>query len=92
MIISSPMIVKCMECGEVIKISPEFECVGTTERNMGTEYEMEWIYEDNCPKCNKSIFIKIIAWEYPNFNLNDSEIIAENLEIIQKPRFSFIDM
>lgn len=89
--ISIPAKVKCRQCGKLIDVWTEMECVATNERNMGTEYEMEGIFEDICPKCNISIYVKIEAWEYPSMTVNHYNVVAENAEVIKAPEFSFDD-
>lgn len=62
--------VKCQNCGTIIDVNINFECVSTNERDMGTELDYEGIFEGVCPGCSKDIFIKIEAYEYPEGVIN----------------------
>lgn len=61
----------------------------TNERDMGTEYDYEGIYEGVCPGCGKDIFAKIESYEYPAGTLEfsgnqvfDGITVEDKLELI----------
>ena len=97
------LIYECNTCGNrtVIpeeNLNYEFECVESSERQMGTEkhYKME---EDlKCAYCRTSTNLTFEIWEYPKYTLNHEEINIENAKIIRSLDFgtffwdNFIDI
>jgi hypothetical protein len=81
--------IKCLNCEHLIEVKPDIECISTDERNMGTEYVYEGIYDELCPVCNNDLFLKIEAWEYPKLVLNYQNIETNNIEILGNIDFIF---
>lgn len=82
-----PLVVQCEECNEIIEVYVDLECVSTDERQMGAEYQYEGIVEDNCPKCDNSIYINLSVWEYPEGAINDQDEIIEGAELLEGPDY-----
>lgn len=80
------MIIKCNTCGHEYSIIPEMEYIDAADRNMGTEYELESIWEINCKKCGTDLYMRLEAWEYPEGVLNDTKYDGENITILKKPK------
>lgn len=81
--LNKPVLIQCSECGEVIEVYDDFECVSCCERGMGEEYEYELIVDDFCPKCNNSIFLRIEVWEYPVGALNYLDHEINGAEVVE---------
>ncbi|WP_158850987.1 PIN-like domain-containing protein [Algibacter sp. L1A34] len=89
------LIYECNLCGSrtIIpeeNLNYEFECVESSERQMGTEnhYRME---EDlKCINCRTSTNLTFEIWEYPQYTLNHEEINIENAKIIKSLDFASI--
>lgn len=70
---------QCTECGEndVADIRDfEIECVGSDERQMGTETAYELTLDIDCSNCGNAVSFKFTGYEYPVETLNyvESEI------------------
>lgn len=70
---------QCSNCGRSDSVDVadfEVECVGSDERQMGTEVAYELYAEIDCQKCSAEMNFKFIAYEYPAGVLNyiDSDI------------------
>lgn len=76
--LKKPLKVKCQNCGTIIDADLDFECVSTNERDMGTEFDYEGVFEGVCPGCGKDIFIKVEAYEYPEGVVNylDNQVLV----------------
>ena len=83
---------KCDECGKIHKYHEldfdlDFDCVGGSERNMGTEnqYVAEESFE--C-ECGNEINTKFEVWEYPVGVHNYDSVEMEGAELIESFQFS----
>lgn len=83
-------VIKCNNCGKTHTIDMDMECVSQNNRQMGTEYEYESVFNDGCPKCGNSLYVKLSVWEYPVGSYNTHELEVENAKVIEEPEFSFI--
>ena len=70
--LKKPLKARCQNCGEVFEANLHFECVSTNERDLGTEFDYEGIYDGACPNCGKDIYIKMESYEYPAGTVNCS--------------------
>lgn len=64
---------RCPFCKKDIKvnlISGDTECIGTDERQMGTEREYVVDVIDQCPHCKKEYHVTGQIWEYPELCFN----------------------
>jgi len=87
------LIYECNDCGNrtIIpeeNLNYEFECIESSERQMGTEnhYKME---EDlRCAYCRTPTTLTYEIWEYPKYTFNHEEINIENARIITSIDFA----
>jgi len=68
--------VTCEKCDTIQTITADqftFECEGSDEREMGSEFEYSAEEQFHCSKCGKNITVKVSVWEYPEgvFNTED---------------------
>lgn len=76
--------VQCEKCKKNYELLPELECIDTFERNMGTEYEMESVFEFSCDNCGEDLYVRIEAWEYPEGCVNLVKYEKENVDICEE--------
>ena len=58
----------CVKCGDSAEVPVDdfsIECIGGSERQMGSENIYELLYEFECSKCNQDISLSFQASEYP---------------------------
>ncbi|MDR6300821.1 PIN-like domain-containing protein [Mesonia maritima] len=86
------LIYKCNQCGNATIISEdllnyEFECVESSEREMGVENH--YLMEENlkCAYCRIQTKLKFEIWEYPENIHNYDQISIENATILKSPDF-----
>lgn len=66
-----PLVVRCNSCNNSFSVELDFDCITTDERDMGTEYDFEGVFDGTCPHCGKDIYIQVEAYEYPEGVVND---------------------
>lgn len=83
---------KCNSCGRIHKydeseLNLDFDCIGSTERKMGTEnqYEAEEYFECSC---GNKIEVKFELWEYPTRVHNYDNIEIENAKLLESFHFT----
>ncbi len=86
------LIFKCGYCRYTNKVQIknlffEYECITSTERNMGMEYEYQLTKQIGCMKCGNDANITYLIWEYPVGAHNNDQISIDEGEIIQSPDF-----
>jgi hypothetical protein len=82
------LVFKCDKCKKTEKLDTsflnfEYECVGGSERQMGTEnqYEAKEIIE--CPNCENKINGSFNIWEYPVGVINYTEVKLEGAKVVR---------
>lgn len=81
---------KCNNCGKMYSMPDadlEYECVDSSERQMGSEKEYEGRYEIACEKCENKIIVEFHFWEYPENALNYSEYQEEGCILLEEPDY-----
>jgi HJR/Mrr/RecB family endonuclease len=80
----------CSDGAEIPVDDFDIECIGGSERSMGSENIYEITYELDCPECNQSISLAFEASEYPvgclNFVLNNSS----GAQTVGEPEFEYL--
>ncbi|MCH4830932.1 PIN-like domain-containing protein [Flavobacterium columnare] len=83
---------KCNNCGRIHKYDEsefnlEFECVGGSERSMGSENQYQAEEHFKC-SCGNEIDVKFELWEYPTGIHNYDNIEIENAELLDSFNFT----
>lgn len=97
------LIYECNTCGNRTAIPEEnlnyeFDCVETSERQMGTEKHYKMEESLKCAYCRNSTNLIYEIWEYPQHTLSHEETKIENARIIRNLDFesffwdNFIDI
>ena len=83
---------KCNSCSRIHKYDEsefnlDFDCIGGSERNMGTEnqYQAEEHFKCNC---GNEIEVKFEVWEYPEGVHNYDSIEIDNAELLDSFHFT----
>ena len=84
--------VKCKKCGATFEMEIEMECTSTDDRNMGTEYGYEGVFDGECPKCGAEVLAHLEVYEYPEGILNYANEITDGVDILQKPDYVIEDV
>lgn len=83
---------KCDECGIIHKYQEldfdlDFDCVGSSERNMGSENQ--YIAEESFKcECGNEIEVKFEVWEYPVGIHNYDSVEIEGAELLESFKFT----
>jgi hypothetical protein len=86
-----PYNVKCEQCGTVIDLDIDMECMSSYERNMGPELEYLGTFDGTCPECGSDITVQIEAWEYPEGALEGYNVSKQGVDTIDSPQFNMMD-
>lgn len=81
----------CNQCGlfyEIDDTGLDFECVSTSERQMGTEKEYSGRIEQSCDTCLNQMIIEFSFWEYPYNVLNYYEYNQEGCIVSEEPDYN----
>jgi hypothetical protein len=83
---------KCDSCGRIHKHSEtefdlDFDCIGGSERNMGTENQYEAQEHFKC-NCGNDIEVRFELWEYPIGVHNYDNIEIDNAELLDSFHFT----
>ena len=83
---------KCNSCGRIHKYDEsefnlDFDCIGSSERNMGTENQYQAEEHFKC-SCGNEIEVKFEVWEYPIGVHNYDSIEIESAELLNSFYFT----
>lgn len=87
----NPVLIQCKECGTLIEVDTDMECVDSQERSMGNELMFNGEVYDNCPNCDNEFVLELNVWEYPVGAINYQEEHCEGADIVEGPYYNPFD-
>jgi hypothetical protein len=85
------LVYKCDNCNKTHQVDIEcfdleYDCVDSSERQMGEENQYEAMYEFECPTCDNKIMGTFSIWEYPVGVINYTEVVLDGATVISACR------